>query len=643
MATSRVSTTAFRLVLLTPLLATILLASHAPAKEALDSARIEALAAMLPESPVGVGRPIADRQAWQAVAKAPQFKRVVREAERLMARPIPETTDELYLEFSQTGNRTRYQRVWSQRHSRFPALVLAECIENRGRFVPAIEEAIRAVCEEKTWVYPAHDRSLRNFRGEAIEIDLGSAATSWNLATADYWLGDVLSQETRDLVRSELERRCFGPLESYVQKGKPRLWWATGTNNWNAVCLAGVTGAAVANIESPQRRAFFIAAAEKYVQYFLKGFTPDGYCSEGLGYWNYGFGHYVLLAETIHQATAGRADLLEEPSVRQIARFGVRMEVLPGVYPAFADCHVSSRPDTRLTAFLSRRFAWGLDAIEGRGLLLAAGPSSSLFTLGIYGCENSASRVAAAEASTSEQPLRDWFPDAGILICRPRPGSARGLGVALKGGHNAEHHNHNDVGSFVVALAGKTPLVDPGSEVYTARTFSGERYASGVLNSFGHPVPIVAGELQARGRSAAAKVLKAEFTDEQDTLVLDMSAAYKVEGLKKLQRSFVFSRKGAGCLVVSDQIELASPQSFATALVTFSDWKESSGPGRLLVGSGSAAVAVRVDAGGEEFSVEAERIEEDLPGGRVPVRLGINLREPVTAATVTLTITPEAE
>ena len=36
------------------------------------------------------------------------------------------------------------------------------------------------------------------------------------------------------------------------------------------------------------------------------------------------------------------------------------------------------------------------------------------------------------------------------------------LGVALKGGHNAEHHNHNDVGSYVVALAGTTPLLDPG-------------------------------------------------------------------------------------------------------------------------------------------------------------------------------------
>jgi hypothetical protein len=480
---------------------------------------------------------------------------------------------------------------------------------------------------------------LRNFKGEVIEIDLGSAATSWNLATADYWLGDRLSRKTRELVQNELERRCFGPFESYVTEGQPRLWWATGTNNWNAVCLAGVTGAALANVESPQRRAFFVAAAEKYVQNFLSGFTPDGYCSEGLGYWNYGFGHYVLLAETIHQATGGRVDLLEEPSVRQIARFGVRMEILPGVYPAFADCHVASHPDARLMAFLSRRFEWGLDDVEEQGLLLAGGPSSRLFTLGLHGFENSASRVAAAERSAPEQPLREWFPDAGILICRPRPGSKHALGVALKGGHNAEHHNHNDVGSFVVALAGKTPLVDPGSEVYTARTFSGKRYESGVLNSFGHPVPLVAGKMQAGGRSAAAKVLKAESTDEQDVLVLDLRTAYQVEGLKTLNRTFIFSREGTGHLTVTDEVELAAPQSFGTALVTFSDWQDPS-PDRLVVGSGPAAVEIEVDAGGKEYAVEAEKIEEDLPGGRIPTRIGINLSEPVTAATLTLSITP---
>ncbi|NIL99270.1 MAG: hypothetical protein GTO62_19765, partial [Planctomycetales bacterium] len=53
------------------------------------------------------------------------------------------------------------------------------------------------------------------------------------------------------------------------------------------------------------------------------------------GYWNYGFGHYLMLAETIWQATGGKVDLLAEPKIEQIALFGRRMEILPGVYPAF--------------------------------------------------------------------------------------------------------------------------------------------------------------------------------------------------------------------------------------------------------------------------------------------------------------------
>jgi len=628
-----------RFALLAALVAGTLLSAQAAEPKALDPARIQELAGMLPPSPRGVGRPISDRRAWQAVAEAPQFKRVVAEAERLLARPIPELTDDLYLDFSRTGNRTRCQRVLSERHSRVSALVVAECMENRGRFLPAIEEAIRAVCSEKTWVMPAHDRRLKNFNGSVVEIDLAVVRVSWNLATVDYWLGDKLSRDIRKLIRSELERRTFAPFTGMVTKGEPRTWWLTGTNNWNAVCLAGVTGAALAMIEPPERRAFFVAAAEKYIQYFLSGFTPDGYCSEGLGYWNYGFGNYVSLSETIFQATGGAVDLLQRADVEQIARFGHRMEILPGVYPAFADCHVNSRPDTSLVAFLSRRYGWGMREFEQRGLLLAGGPSSSLFELGLFGFANSASRRPAADRSAAEPPLRDWFPDAGILIGRPAPGSRPAIGVALKGGHNAEHHNHNDVGSFVVALAGRTPLVDPGSEVYTARTFSSKRYESGVLNSFGHAVPLVAGQLQRTGRAAAARILQTDFTDEADTLALDLRAAYDVKDLKKLTRTFVFSRRGAGSLTVTDQVQFATPQKFGTALVTFSKWRQAERR-RLVVGEGPEAVRVQIATDGPPFRVQAEEIHEDLSGGRIPTRLGIDLAEPVTEATITLTITP---
>ena len=234
--------------------------------------------------------------------------------------------------------------------------------------------------------------------------------------------------------------------------------------------------------------------------------------------------------------------------------------------------------------------------------------------------------------------MRSWFADAGILICRPAPGQSA-LGAALKGGHNDEHHNHNAVGSFVVALGRTTPILDPGAEVYTSRTFSSRRYDSKVLNSFGHPVPRVAGQLQATGRKAAARVVKTDFTDQTDTLVLDIRSAYPVKELQTLMRTFVFSRSGPGSLTVTDEVRFAAPKAFETALITFEPWKQVA-PNRLVIGT-AAAVRVTIDAGGQKVLVSSEEIHEDLPGHRIPVRIGIALADPAVAGTIRLTITPK--
>jgi len=482
---------------------------------------------------------------------------------------------------------------------------------------------------------PAHDGNLKNFNGTEINIDLVSADVGWRLALMRYWLGEKLDPRTRQLIADELERRIFTPYTSSIQSGQPRHWWLTTTNNWNAVCLAGVTGAALAAIESRPRRAFFAAMAEKYVENFFKGFTPDGYCSEGLGYWNYGFGHYAMLAETLHRASGGEVDLFDRPDARRIALFGRRMEILPGLFTAFADCATTAIPSPPLMAQLSRRYGWGLREVEARGRALAG---THPYTVALYAFPAPVA-ADAAEKPAAKTPLRDWFPDAGVLICRPDPAAERALGAALKGGHNAEHHNHNDVGSFIVALGRSTPLVDPGNEVYTRRTFSPNRYQSKVLNSFGHPVPRVAGKLQFPGRKAAAKTLKTDFSGPADTYSIDLTAAYDVKELKRLTRTFVFSREGAGRLAVADRVEFDGPQTFDTALITFHGWEQIA-PNRLRIGKAPDDVIVEIETDGGEFRVVSEKIEEDLPGGRVPTRIGIELTEPVERAAITLTITP---
>ncbi|MBE3100598.1 MAG: heparinase II/III family protein, partial [Planctomycetes bacterium] len=353
----------------------------------------------------------------------------------------------------------------------------------------------------------------------------------------------------------------------------------------------------------------------------------------------YGFGHYVMLAETIRQATGGGVDLMARPEVKAPASFAARIRVIGGVAPAFADCDVGSRPLPTIMWFVNRRFGLGL---AGYRTLDLADCLSALPEAMLYAFPNAATAVEpAAEAGPA---LRDWFPEAGVLIGRPAPGSACRVGVALKGGHNAEHHNHNDVGSYVVVVSerpggdgrGTPVLLDPGRETYTARTFSGRRYDSKLLNSFGHPVPVVAGKLQETGRKAAARVVRTDFTDKADTLVLDLRAAYAVADCKTLERTFVYSRDGAGGLAVTDRVAFAAPQAFATALITPGKWKRLDA-GSIEVTDGKASVRVDIDTGGEAFTVEAEEIVEDAPVK--PTRISVSLTKPVAAASVTLKIT----
>ncbi len=595
--------------------------------------RIDEIAAMLDAEPIGLGPTCADRAAWDALGRRDDFRAIVAAAEKLLTQPLPEQSEELFLDFSRTGNRRPWERVAFSRRGRIKTLVLAECVENKGRFVPAIRDLVAALCDEPTWVYPAHDRSLGNFRRERIDIDLGSAYVAGELSLAYYLLGDKLGEDTRTLIQTTVAARILDPFTDMVRGKRDSNWWLKGENNWNSVCLAGVTEAALSLVRERERRAFFIAAAEQSSKHYLSGFTADGYCSEGLAYWNYGFTHYAQLAIVIERATHGRVDLMAADGARKPAGFGARSEIIGGVYPTFADCPMNTRPSAILVDYIERRRSAEsrtprASTTKGRGLA-----QTVAFTFGASGSRS------GAEQGVVEEHLRTWFDEAGVLICRPAPGTPERLGVALKGGHNAEHHNHNDVGSFIVVVNDRPVLVDPGTEVYTARTFSSRRYESKVLNSFGHPVPVVAGKLQRTGARACGRVLEREFTDARDSLTLDISAAYDVASLQRLERKFVYERGSAECLRVIDTVEFSEPERFELALVTFGKWSQVS-TNVLRVDDEGRAVDVEILTGGVEFAVNAEEIDEDVRIGKKPTRIAITLTQTVRAADVTMRISP---
>jgi len=596
--------------------------------------RIAQIAALLPEMPGGDGRPITDRAAWEAMRELPSAEAIVDQAVRYLDADVPELPDDLYLEFTRTGNRTNYQRPYGQRMSILTTLVKAECLENSGRFLPAIERFIEAVLTERSWVMPAHDSRLENFNGTFLYPDLGSTARSWALATADYWLGDLLAEKTRGGIRREIRRRTFDPYLDALRSGRPHsgFWWMVGTNNWNPVCNAGVTGAALALVESREERAEFVAGAEMSVPFFLKGFTDDGYCSEGLGYWNYGFGHFMFLGETLWRATRGKLDLFAGGKLPAVASYATRLEIHDGIYPAYADGHIHTRPASWLLAAIGQRYGLSADDVPAYNPL-----GGSLYEMALVGFRDA--NAPEVQLTGGLRELRSWFPDAGILVTRAGPGTDPPFGAAIKGGHNGEHHNHNDVGSFTVAFGRKTFLLDPGGEVYTRRTFSAQRYQSNALNSFGHPVPIVAGKLQSKGGKARATVLATEFTDVMDRISLDLKAAYAVPEIRTLVRTFTNRREGRGAIVVEDVVEFSEPCEFGTALITLDRFYRIDDK-TLVVYDGEDCVEVRVEAEGGALAFRTDVIDEDMSCRKQPTRLGLDFAEPVAAGTIRLTITP---
>lgn len=596
---------------------------------------IQKLASALNPHPLQMGPPISDRSAWQNAAARPDLRDIVSQAEQQLRFPLPEMTDDLYLDYSRTGNRRRGEIVFFGRRNRISLFTLAECVENQGRFIPALEQTIRSICKEKSWVMPAHDSDLGNFLGTKVTIDLAVAMLAWDLATADSLLGEKLSREVRELIRAEIDKRVFVPYARMVS-GEQDQYWLLVNNNWNAVCLAGVTGAALTLIESPHDRAWFVLVAAHYCRNFLSGFTPDGYCSEGVGYWNYGFGHFVALAEAIRRSTHNTVDLLALREAVRPAMYGAQIEIVPGVCPAFADCDVSARPDPHLIAYLKRRFGAG----QG-GDVPVPNVRTTFYWTAMELIADPAPLIKSEDAWPQSLAPRTWFGNAAVLICRPRAFAENALAVAIHGGHNAEHHNHNDVGTFMVVVGSVPVLPDIGAEEYTRRTFSSRRYESRALNSYGHAVPVVGGRLQKTGQSARAILLESKFEDDQDMVLFDIKSAYDVPGLKRLDRKFVYSRANRGALEVIDRFEFSEPEKFETAILTFGQWYKI-GPAALRVADAGKAVRVIVETPpGTLLEVGSEEIQENLVARRKATRIALKFDPPVLTGEMRMKIFPD--
>ena len=610
--------------------------------------RTDEIAQWLPEEPKADGARIGDRAAWGRLSAMPEAKEAVAQAGEILSQPIPKVTDERYLDYSRNGNRRDYETQFFAREINLVRLLLAECLENKGRFLPKIVEYVESMCSERSWTGPAHDPNLTCFNGKP-HVDLFAAQRAFLLAQTCDWLREVLPSDVKKRILEECDRRVFQPylfLARNFRDGAKRQsmvfnWWYDCRLNWNSVCHSCVTRSALAILPDRRTRAEIIASAEYAVPFALSAYLDDGYCTEGMGYWNYGYGHHAMMALSVRAATGGKVDFFSDPKNRMTVQYAYDFQLEEGKSPAFADGG-GSNPSFDVLALMRQVFPdLTSRGVEEDGFFSTGGNRGiarqplAFMALRAFGQE-----PASCAGGRGVLPPRSWFPCAQVLISRCLDGEGKSLSIGIKGGHNDELHNHNDLGSYTLMLDGVEMGGDPGREVYTKRTFSDRRYESKVLNSYGHPVPVIAGRLQQVGREFEAKVVKTDFAEDRDEIVYDLTKGYDASSLKSLVRRVVLDRKGC-TITIEDTVEFTEPSKFEVPYVTCRDYVKDEAARHFVFrhSDGGRSLALDVESSAPVVFRD-EKIEN--PEFSVITRLGFSFAKPVTNAFLKMTFMPLA-
>ena len=488
---------------------------------------------------------------------------------------IPVLKRSAFRDYKRTGSRKAGEDAVYARVNETRLAALALWIEHPKADADYLQDLIWAWCETTWWVFAAH---------ENIHVDLFSSARACELAEYSHIFSGQLEPEVRARISREVATRVLDIAHDY----RCSDWWQTGDNNWNTVCNSNLIQTALYEIKDPDQLAAFIHPLCRRMDYAINYFTDDGGCVEGVEYWAYGFSNFVDAAIALYQRTGRKINLMAEDKIQRICRFPMAAFLRAPVRASFADGgngYLNMGHALRINFLTDVPELFQLVETNANGL-----PEiSDIRALALY---------------RGELPLRHTDRTDCLL---PLLGLAKAnaaeadVVLAAQAGTNDVSHNHNDIGSFLLVKTGVAVLTDPGTPVYSAKTFGPKRYELLMCRSRGHSVPIVNGYEQQEG-SAFFGSLAAEGLNGPGgkTITIDMSRAYPDPTLLKLTRVLELGRDGT--LRIVDRFEFSSkPLELEEALVTFEPAQVRDGC--VEVGHGVSATTIRADVAGE-FQVE---------------------------------------
>lgn len=448
-------------------------------------------------------------------------------------------SNDLFAEFRTNGNRTNFETESFAKREQFTCLVMAEIMQQKGRFTSDICRGLHYFIEQEPWWgLPAHYPKDHPERDLQV-VDLFNAETASMLAWTTYMLGAEIDKREKglcDSVRSEIERRFLNPT-LYNKQG-----WKDNANNWNTWITSNWLECVMLCENDSKKCDEAVNGIKADLRLFLKGYPDDGGCEEGVDYWDRAGASFF---ESVYFLDVmGKTLKLSEEQrdkVHNMGRFITNMHIKDLSFVNFSDAKSKCLPNINIL------FPFGLYFKDNTMMEFAAfiAKKHNYFSKPSYLFQRTGnypplgrellllSMIKELKSTKSSEPraIDDFLANSQIMVASTMPSKnvKHSWFVAAKGGNNGESHNHNDVGNFIIYHNDSPIIIDLGRDTYTSQTFGNHRYELMNNRSAYHNVPIINGLEQSQGKRFKASEVVHHVSDSISTITMNLAKAYTKE------------------------------------------------------------------------------------------------------------------
>lgn len=441
----------------------------------------------------------------------------------------------LYLEYKRNGTRVNYENLQGERQKMISWLVIGTLIKQDDTYLTQLVNGLWLLLEESTWVAPAHivvqkeGADLPNTANPYI--DLHASRTGNRVAVIYNLLKDKLNKYSpvvNKRILQEINKRIFEP---YLKNDN--FFWmgfkGNAVNNWNAFNNTNCLHTALLVLKPSDTLYHLTSKIIGSADNFLNSYPADGGCDEGPSYWDMAGGKFIQLVTLLQSSTYGGLNFGDNQLLHKIGSYTYMMQIKDSNMVNFADAVANYTQNP--VSVLKYGDLFNDEKLRGYAAFLFLLNDKKIPNTDIVDFTEAVTVKDKLNSITPKPPYPQFFalPNLQIYGARKNEGKTDGLFFSIKGGHNAESHNHNDIGNFIIYADGNPVLIDVGVGTYTSKTFSSKRYEIWNMQSAWHNTPTVNGFEQKNGKAYSANHFSFKHLQSTEAVSIDISKAYPRE------------------------------------------------------------------------------------------------------------------